>query len=70
MYFRKGSAPISPADNSHKTREEIERQKLEEEEIKNKLAKVTLAPSRDDVNLNNLKEYYILKKNLRRGFVF
>jgi hypothetical protein len=61
LYFRKGSASISPAadnnlpNNSHKTREEIERQKLEEEdeeEMNNELAKVTLAPTRDDVNLN------------------
>jgi hypothetical protein len=60
LYFRKGSAPISPAadnnlpNNSHKTREEIERQKSEEEEeeMKNELAKVTLAPTSDDVNLN------------------
>ena len=52
FYFRKGSAPISAADNSHKTREEIEREKLEEEEMNNELAKVTLAPTRDDVNLN------------------
>ncbi len=40
-------------NNDHKTREEIERHKLkeeEEEEMKNKLAKVTLAPTRDDVN--------------------
>ena len=60
MYFRKGSASISPAadnnlpNNSHKTREEIEREKLEEEEeeMNNELAKVALAPTRDDVNLN------------------
>ena len=60
MYFRKGSASISPAsdnnlpNNAHKTREEIEREKLgdEEEEMNNKLAKVTLAPTSDDVNLD------------------
>ncbi len=57
FYIRKGSAPISPAadnnlpKNSHRTREEIERQKLEEEEMNNELAKVTLAPTRDDVNV-------------------
>jgi len=41
-------------NNAHKTREEIERQKLkeEEEEMKNKLAKVTLAPKTENVNLN------------------
>ncbi len=58
--FRKGSAPISPAadnnlpNNAHKTREEIEHQKLEEEEeeMKTKLAKVALAPKSDNVNLN------------------
>jgi hypothetical protein len=60
LYFRKGSVPISPAadnnlpNNSHKTREEIEHQKLAEEEMKNKLSKVALAPKSDDVNLNQI----------------
>ena len=60
LYFKKGSAPISAAhnnlpNNSHKTREEIEREKLEEEEeeeMNNELAKLSLAPTSDDVNLN------------------